>query len=147
MTSTNISYGIHLGTTEAMIAELRGTSVHVFRNAEGAESTPCAVYLNKSSSLMVGRAARDRCESDSENAFMEFKRDMGSKAEYIFACNGKRMKPEELTAEVLKSLCGDVHRDTGCHVTSAVITVPADFDLPQAEQISRNKRLVITETI
>jgi molecular chaperone DnaK len=131
MSSQMHAKGIDLGTTNSEIAELRGTDVHVFRNAEGAEYTPSSVYMNSAGSLMVGRSAKDRCESDPDNAFMEFKRDMGSDAERCFARNGRRMKPEELSAEVLKSLCGDVQRATGESVRAAVITVPADFDTPQ----------------
>ena len=133
MTPSTNCCGIHLGTTHAMIAELRGLDVHFFRNAEGSESTPCAVYLNKAGSLVVGREAKERCESDPENAYMEFKRDMGSNAEYKFARDGRKMKPEELSAEVLKALCADAQREIGHPITSAVITVPADFDLPQCE--------------
>src|ERR1019366_7591819 len=132
MSSSTINcYGIDLGATEATVARLRGSAVHVFRNAEGAESTPCAVYLNKANSLVVGRSAKEKCESDPGNAFREFRRDMGSGTEYCFARNGRRMKPEELSAEVLKSLCADVQRATGETVNAAVITVPADFDTPQ----------------
>jgi molecular chaperone DnaK len=43
------------------------------------------------------------------------------------------MKPEELSAEVLKSLCADVQRATGDTVKAAVITVPAEFDTPQTK--------------
>ncbi len=116
-----------------MIAQLRGTAIHVFRNAVGAEATPCAVYMNREHGLIVGQAARDHCESDPGNAFMEFKRDMGSNTSYCFTRNGRRVKPEELSAEVLKSLCGDAKRATGQTVNAAVITVPADFDLPQCK--------------
>jgi molecular chaperone DnaK len=105
--------------------------VHVFRNAEGVEFTPSAVCFNKANSLVVGREAKDRYELDPDNAAIEFKRDMGSDTEFQFARSGRRMRPEDLSAEVLKSLCGDVQRSTGEIVTAAVITVPADFDLPQ----------------
>ncbi len=131
MSTQNHAKGIDLGTTNSEIAELRGTEVHVFRNAVGAEYTPSSVYMNKENSLIVGQSAKDRCESDPDNAFMEFKRDMGSDTERCFARNGRRMKPQELSAEVLKSLCADVQRATSQTVNSAVITVPADFDLPQ----------------
>ncbi len=123
--------GIDLGTTNSEIAELRGSEVHVFRNAGGGEFTPSAVYFNKANSLVVGREAKDRYESDPDNAAIEFKRDMGSETEFHFVRSGRRMRPEDLSAEVLKSLCGDVQRSTGEIVNAAVITVPADFDLPQ----------------
>ena len=131
MTFTSKTVGIELGVTCGRIGQLRGGEVHIFRNAEGAEYTPSAVYVSKAYSLVVGREAKDRYESDPDNAAIEFKRDMGSDTEFHFVRSGRRMRPEDLSAEVLKSLCGDVQRSTGEIVTAAVITVPADFDLPQ----------------
>ncbi len=131
MTFTSKTVGIELGTTCARIGQLRGGEVHIFRNAGGGEFTPSAVYFNKANSLVVGREAKDRYESDPDNAAIEFKRDMGSDTEFHFVRSGRRMRPEDLSAEVLKSLCGDVQRSMGEIVTAAVITVPADFDLPQ----------------
>lgn len=132
-----IDYGIDLGTTNSEIACLDGTHIEVFRNAEGFEYTPSAVWIDKQGKISVGKEAKDRCESDPENAFMEFKRDMGTHTEYTFVRSGTKMKPEELSAEVLKSLKSDVQRRNGEVITSAIITVPADFDSPQWEATKR----------
>src|SRR5262249_6837462 len=67
-----------------------------------------------------------------ENASLEFKLQMGKSTEKHFARSGLRMRPEELSAEVLKALLGDA-RQRGEEVEAAVITVPADFVLPQCE--------------
>jgi molecular chaperone DnaK len=141
MASTTIDYGIHLGMTEAMIARCRGSEVEVFRNAEGFESTPCAVWLDRQGKLVVGRVAKERCEGDPDNAFMEFIRQMGTPHEYTFAGSGRKMRPEELSAEVLKSLRWDVERRIGKVPSAAVITVPADFDLPACEATKRAAHL------
>lgn len=63
-----VNYGIHLGTTEAMIARCIGSEVEVFRNAEGFESTHCAVWMDKQNKLVVGRAAKEWCERETGNA-------------------------------------------------------------------------------
>ena len=58
---------------------------------------------------------------------------MGTDREYTFARSGRRMRPEELSSEVLKSLRSDVEQRTGEVIEAAVITVPAAFELPQCE--------------
>ena len=113
MSTETINYGIHLGTSEAMIARCTGSEIEVFRNAEGFEYTPSAVWIDKQNKLVVGRVAKEWYEREPGNAFVEFKRDMGSKSEYTVARTGQEIKPEELSAEVLKSLRADVQRRTG----------------------------------
>ena len=69
--------------------------------------------------------------SDNENTKSEFKLQMGTSQIYTFLASHKQMLPEELSAEVLKSLRGDVKQSTGEDVIAAVISVPAAFELPQ----------------
>lgn len=143
MSRQTIDYGIDLGTTNSEIARLDGTNIEVFRNAEGFEYTPSAVWIDKQNKLVVGRVAKEWCERElgnanqPGNAFMEFKRDMGSNSEYTVARTGRKMKPEDLSAEVLKALRADVQRRNGDVIEAAVITVPADFDLPACEATKR----------
>jgi len=131
MTRTTVDYGIDLGTTNSSMAVWEGTEVKVFKNAEQSESTPSAVRIDKGGGLIVGRAAKDYLEHDPENIACEFKLRMGTAIQWVFARSGRRMKPEELSAEVLKSLRNDGRRANGEDVRAAVITVPAAFELPQ----------------
>jgi molecular chaperone DnaK len=126
-----IDYGIYLGTTKSAIAKINGVDVEVFKNNEGFEFTPSAVWMDSKGRLNVGRRAKERLEDDSENAYSEFKLQMGSSNKYLFSRSGIWMTPEQLSSEVLKSLKADVKIHNGEDVTSAVITVPAAFDLPQ----------------
>ena len=137
MSRQTIDYGIDLGTTNSEIACLNGTDIDVIRNAEGSEFTPSAVWIDKQGKVVSGRIAKEWHERDPENAFTEFKRDMGTHVSYTFARSGRQMKPEELSSEVLKLLRADVERRTGESINAAVITVPADFDLPQCEATKR----------
>lgn len=141
MTRTTIDFGIDLGTTNSAVALLKGIEAEVIRNNEGSESTPSVVYLDKHGSLAVGRGAKERLEVDPANAFAEFKLQMGSDAIYRFARNGATMKPEELSAEVLKSLKADVRQRLGEEIEAAVITVPAAFDLPQCKATDKAAKL------
>jgi molecular chaperone DnaK len=133
MKSLTIDFGIDLGTTNSTIARINGVDTEVFKNNEGSEATPSAVWMDSKERLHVGRRAKDQLENDPENAFSEFKLQMGSETLYTFERNKKKMKPQELSAEVLKSLREDVRRQLGEYVTSVVITVPAAFELPQCK--------------
>jgi molecular chaperone DnaK len=132
MKRETIEVGIDLGTTNSCVALASAGKVEVLRNNEGFEVTPSAIWQDRRGRLHVGRRAREQYESDEENAALEFKLQMGKAAEKVFQRSGLRLRPEELSAEVLKSLLADA-RQRCEEVEAAVITVPADFDLPQCE--------------
>src|SRR5204862_6866321 len=76
---------------------------------------------------------KEQYEADEENAAIEFKLQMGKASERVFQRHGRAMMPEELSAEVLKSLLADARSKLNEEIQAAVITVPADFDLPQCD--------------
>ena len=133
MPRSTIDFGIDLGTTNSEIAVLKGTTAEVIKNNENIEFTPSAVWIDKGGHLRVGRAAKERIEDFPEDAYCEFKRDMGTEKRYLFKSSGKTMSPEELSSEVLKSLKSNVRTRLNEEIESAVITVPAAFSLPQIE--------------
>jgi molecular chaperone DnaK len=141
MARTTIDFGIDLGTTNSSIAKLNGTETEVIKNNEGSEYTPSVVWTDKNKRLIVGRPAYERLVSDPDNAFSEFKIQMGTSTEYTFARSEQRMKPEELSCEVLKSLKANVLQRTGEDLQAAVITVPAAFELPQNDATKRAAQL------
>jgi len=138
---TTVDFGIDLGTTNSSIALLKGADVEVFRNNEGFEYTPSAVWIDRKGKLYIGRQAKEHLEDDDDNATSEFKLQMGTTAEKIFLRSGKRMKPEELSAEVLKALRADVQQRSREEIDAAVITVPAAFEHPQCAATNRAARL------
>jgi molecular chaperone DnaK len=83
--------------------------------------------------IRVGQRAKNQIIDSDGDAYVEFKRRMGTENEYTFRSSGKKMKPEELSAEVLKSLKADVQQRRGEEIQSAVITVPAAFELHQCD--------------
>jgi molecular chaperone DnaK len=141
MARTTIDFGIDLGTTNSSIAERSGGKVHVFKNNEDRESIPSAVFIDKSNNLIVGRNAKERVESDPGNAFCEFKLQMGTGRDYHFEHSGRKMKPEELSMEVLQELLASVQKQTGKRPEAAVITVPAAFELPQCDATMKAAKL------
>lgn len=134
MARETIDFGIDLGTTTSAIAQATANDAKVIRNNLQAEYTPSAVYVSRSNKILVGAAAKSRVESDPGNACAEFKLQMGVRGEHKrFEASGRSMTPEELSAEVLKSLRGDVREYSGEDIGAAVITVPAAFELDQCD--------------
>lgn len=131
MTRSTIDYGIDLGTTNSAAAVLEGTEARVIRNNLGFDYTPSVVLLDSRGALVVGQGAKNRVADDPKNAFGGFKRAMGTPRPYSFARDGRVLRAEDLSAEVLKSLRGDVQQASGEQISAAVITVPAAFDQAQ----------------
>jgi len=137
MNRETIDFGIDLGTTNSSIA-LWGSDgqVEIFKDPLGSQSTPSVVHEGRRG-LLVGFEAKERMNADAENVFFEFKQQMGRSTTYTFPVSGHSMKPEELSAEVLKSLKGDVQRRLNENVEAAVITIPAAFN--KSEIYATNK--------
>ncbi|MCL6450410.1 MAG: Hsp70 family protein [Acetobacteraceae bacterium] len=135
-----VDFGIDLGTTNSSVAVLNGTEVRVFDNNDGQKCTPSAVWIDPRGRMFVGRVAKERLEDDPGNVWAEFKRLMGTAQVYRFASTGREMRPEELSAEVLKSLRADVER-AGEEMTAAVIGVPAAFSAADCQATERAARL------
>lgn len=126
-----INYGIDLGTTNSAIAKFVRGEVEVFKNPleTGKETLPSVVYYKKDK-IVVGSRARTYLERDAKNVFGNFKRKMGSTESFKVKNIDQSKTPIELSAELIKELKGFVH--TGEQLDSAVITIPASFDVIQS---------------
>jgi len=133
MTRSTIDFGIDLGTTNSAISVLRGTAVEIIKNNLDNDITPSAVYIDKRGQIQVGQRAKNRLEDEkaANDVYIEFKKRMGSDFSYEFKTADRRMRPEELSAEVLKSLRGDVQQRIGEDLDACVITIPAAFEAKQ----------------
>ncbi|WP_295390981.1 Hsp70 family protein [uncultured Thiodictyon sp.] len=134
-----IDFGIDLGTTNSTIAVIDGIDARVIPNSRGSTVTPSAVYINPRGHVQVGQEAKERTlMHDLGNGDIEFKLRMGSaEGKKVFAGSGREMQPEDLSAEVLKSLKTDARSNLQEEVRAAVITVPAAFDRPQIAATQR----------
>jgi molecular chaperone DnaK len=137
-----IDYGIDLGTTNSVVAVLTGTQTEVIGREDGSVTTPSAIYFDKRGHIYTGAKAKANYFYDEENGAVEFKLRMGEKWRKSFQRTGREMLPEEMSAEVLKSLKENVRSMKGEELEAAVITVPAAFELPQNEATRRAAELV-----
>ena len=142
MRRETIDFGIDLGTTNSAIARAEGADAEVVRNNHQQEFTPSAVHVGLNGNILIGQSARKRVEADPANACAEFKLQMGTRGSHkTFEASGVTMTPEELSAEVLKSLRGDVENRSNERIEAAVITIPAAFELDQCDATRRAAEL------
>lgn len=142
MSRTTIDFGIDLGTTNSAVAVLKGVGTEIIKNNADADITPSAVSIDKKGAIRVGlRAKNVISDSPKADAHVEFKRQMGSTHDYRFESSGQTRKPEELSAEILKELKGDVQQRMGEVIEAVVVTVPAAFELHQCDATRKAAQL------
>jgi molecular chaperone DnaK len=137
-----IDFGIDLGTTNSAIAVADGDAVAVLKSEGDREITPSAVWIPKRDQVFVGDKAREYVERDPNNAVAEFKLNMGlADVGTHFQKAGVTLTPQQLSAEVLKSLRGSAQLRGKGVPDCAVITVPAGFTLNQNQATSEAAEL------
>jgi molecular chaperone DnaK len=142
MERTTVDFGIDLGTTNSVISVAQAGSVETIKNGLS-EITPSLVGFDKRGSKRVGLAAAEfyNRSSSATEVHAEFKRVMGQRVHREFSASGKKMTPEELSAEVLIELRRATAARFGEEPAAAVITVPAMFELPQNESTAQAAKL------
>ena len=135
-------FGIDLGTTNSAIAVLNGVTPRILKNMLDDDITPSAVSINKRLEVLVGKSAKTKLlQTGRTDTQIEFKRVMGTQQSFTFKSAGVSKLPEELSAEILKSLRTDVQRATGEEPLAAVITVPAAFETHQTSATMKAAKL------
>ena len=136
MARTKIDYGIDLGTTNSAISRMENGEATIKKLPHKDTMASCVAFNKKG--ILVGDKAHAAYRSEKEaalskdikqNAFIEFKRTMGTDKKYSSEYGGD-LSSEELSAEILKSLKSFI---TDENFSSIVITVPAAFKNNQKE--------------
>ena len=148
--------GIDLGTTNSCVAIMEGGKARVIENAEGDRTTPSIVAYTKDGEVLVGASAKRQAVTNPKNTFFAVKRLIGRKftdAEvqkdldlvpysivqhengdaWVATQDGKKMAPQQISAEVLAKMKKTAEAYLGETVTEAVITVPAYFNDSQRQ--------------
>jgi molecular chaperone DnaK len=147
--------GIDLGTTNSVVAVMIGDEPVVIQNQEGSRLTPSVVSWTKEKEILVGEPAKRRAILDPENTVYESKRFIGRKFEEVkdeakrvsyrvvpdekgdasfeIPNLGRKVRPEEVGAQVLKKLKEAAEAYLGEKITKAVITAPAYFNERQRQ--------------
>lgn len=117
--------GIDLGTSTSEAAYLKDGKPELIPNTMGGYITPSIVYLNAEGVIKVGEEAKSFAVLEPENTVIEVKRLMGSGE--VLKVGGREMKPQDISACILRYLKESAEGFLGEPVEEAVITVPAYF--------------------
>lgn len=119
-------YGIDLGTTNSLIAAFTEEGPKLAPNIHGDMLTPSVVGLDDDGNVLVGMAANDRLITHPGKTVSSFKRFMGTN--HAIALGDLSLRPEEVSAFVLRSLKEDAEAYFKDEVLEVVISVPAYFN-------------------
>jgi molecular chaperone DnaK len=147
--------GIDLGTTNSCVAIMEGTTPKVIENSEGARTTPSVVAYQEDGEILVGAPAKRQAVTNAKNTIFAVKRLIGRKFgekevqkdiglmpyKIVKADNGdawvdvrgKKIAPQQVSAEILRKMKKTAEDYLGEEVTEAVITVPAYFNDSQRQ--------------
>jgi len=147
--------GIDLGTTNSCVAIMEGGQPKVIENSEGARTTPSVVAYAEDGEILVGAPAKRQAVTNAKNTVFAVKRLIGRRFEekevqkdidlmpykIVRADNGdawveirgKKIAPQQVSAEVLRKMKKTAEDYLGEDVTEAVITVPAYFNDSQRQ--------------
>jgi molecular chaperone HscA len=146
-----LAVGIDLGTTNSLVATVRGGTPAVLPDAQGRALLPSVVRYRADGRAEVGHAAHARQAEDPRNTIVSVKRYMGrglkdvvhaESAPYVFVdapgmvqlrTTAGVKSPVEVSAEILRVLRERAELSLGGALAGAVITVPAYFDDAQRQ--------------
>jgi molecular chaperone DnaK len=147
--------GIDLGTTNSCVAIMEGGQPKVIENSEGARTTPSIVAYLEDGEILVGAPAKRQAVTNARNTIFAVKRLIGRRFEekevqkdiglmpYKIGkadngdawveVRGKKVAPQQVSAEILRKMKKTAEDYLGEEVTEAVITVPAYFNDSQRQ--------------
>lgn len=117
--------GIDLGTTNSLVSTWKDGKCVLIPNAYGEYLTPSIVYFEESG-VQVGKYAKLKTSTESNQTLASFKRDMGTNREFTFF--NKVYTVPEVASFVVRQLVSDAEAYLGEKVEEAVISVPAYFN-------------------
>ncbi len=117
--------GIDLGTTNSLVAIMKGDRPEIIPNEQGKRLTPSVVGLDKNGKLHVGETAKNQIIAMPERTVAEVKRLMGTSRKVKLG--DREYTPQEISGIILRKLKDDAERQLGHKIDEAVITVPAYF--------------------
>src|ERR1700755_2371742 len=147
--------GIDLGTTNSCVSIMEGNTTKVIENSEGARTTPSIVAYQEDGEVLVGASAKRQAVTNPKNTLYAVKRLIGRKftekevqkdidlmpykitaadnGDAWVEVRGKKLAPQQVSAEVLRKMKKTAEDYLGEEVTEAVITVPAYFNDSQRQ--------------
>ncbi len=140
--------GIDLGTTTSSLAFLNAYGrAEVLPVEDGARSLPSAVYFPpRGGAPLVGHPALERAALEPERVARFVKRDMGD-PDWRFEVDGKALRPQTISALVLRALLDRGEDALGERPAAAVVTCPAYFGDAEREATAEAAALADLELL
>ena len=149
--------GIDLGTTNSVVAYLKGGAAEVIANSEGNKTTPSVVFYGPDQEPLVGELAKRQLLIHPERTVRSVKRLMGRRyaevadllprlpyavrpspeEETRIVIDGQELSPEEVSSHVLRKMRKTAADFLGEEAAQAVVTVPAHFNDSQRQATKR----------
>ena len=126
----DIIVGIDLGTTNSEVAVVQDGKARVLL-VDGDPILPSVVGLADDGRLLVGQAARNQWVLAPERTVRSIKRKMGQ--DVTVPLGDQTLRPQEISAMILRKLKEAAERELGVPVNKAVVTVPAYFNDSQRQ--------------
>jgi len=124
--------GIDLGTTYSCVACVSASGKpEVVPNGDGERTTPSVVWFDEDR-VVVGEEAKGMAPLCPNDVASFVKREMGSDS-YRFSCSQGDLRPEQVSACILKKLVKDAKAALGQDIKDVVITCPAYFSFKERE--------------
>ena len=117
--------GIDLGTTISVLAAADESGRIVLAKTRDGGPRLRSVVAVGEDGIAVGEEAVRIGPIDPESCFAFFKRAMGT--DWEVEAGGRRLRPEDLSAEVLRALVADAATTFGAPPRQAILTIPAYF--------------------
>lgn len=140
--------GIDLGTSNSAIVGTDGAEIRLFKTADGTDVLPSVININKLGHKFVGSRAYQQALLSPENVAQGFKRLMGTSSPVKFKAADLAMLPEECSAEIIRTLLGQVRTEAGdIEIEGTVVTIPAAFNQMQCEATIRAAEIAGLERV
>ena len=136
-----INAGMDLGTTNSAVAVMENGAPVIKKSSTRRDTIPSVVSITRKGIIHTGETAANELANQvlratktwdgrymATDTFKEFKREMGSLRTYRSRNLRKEFTPQQLSAEVIKTLAANAGINDG---GSIVISVPAKFDATQ----------------
>lgn len=131
--------GIDLGTSNSVIyGVMDNGSPRLFKTADGGDTLPSVIYVDKRGARLYGRRAQDQVLLNPDSVAHGFKRLMGTSTPIELSGAGISLTPAECSADIIKQLLAQAATETGnAEVEGVVVTIPAAFNQMQSEATLR----------
>jgi molecular chaperone HscA len=123
--------GIDLGTTNSLVAIIEDGKIRVLADENGRDIFPSVVKYSLAEPIEAcwnSESKHASTGSATDVVISSVKRLMGKDRDLRIAVGDRKIRPEEVSAEILKHLKNIAEKNLKKEIRKAVITVPAYFD-------------------